>query len=291
MKRDIYQEVTDQIIAELETGAAPWVRSWDASAGMPHNFTSHRQYTGINVMLLWAAGIQSGYSSSAWLTYKQAKDKGGHVRKGEKGTQIVFWKFLEKPTGETDANGDQVTDRIPMCRFYTVFNVEQCENLPGVVDEAPAVPQGYEHIDEVIQAIGADIQHGGNRACYIPSRDQIRMPRPQDFTAPANYYAVLMHELTHWTGAASRLDRNLSGRFGDAQYAAEELIAEIGAAFACARLGIKGELRHAAYIESWLKVLKNDKRAIFTAASQAQKAADYLIERAGGQADNVQEAA
>lgn len=295
MKRDIYQEVTDQIIAALEQGTAPWVKPWKDAPGagdFPHNYISGRPYSGVNVLLLWAEAMNKGYRSSAWLTFKQAKDKGGHVRKGEKGTRIVFWKFLEKQTGQTDDDGNPINDRIPMCRAYTVFNVEQCEGIGET--EAPEIvtPDGYEHIEEAIQAIGADVVIRGNRAFYVPSLDFIQMPAPDQFQSPADYYATLMHEHTHWTGHKSRLDRDLSGRFGDESYAAEELIAEIGAAFVCARLGIEGKLQHAEYIASWLKVLKNDKRAIFTASSHAQKAAEYLLGlTAGEQADDVAEAA
>ena len=281
-KRDVYQEVTDKIVAELEAGTAPWVKPW-ATAGshMPHNAHTGRQYNGVNVLLLWMATASKGYSSQGWVTFKQAKELGGHVRKGEHGEHVVFWKFLDK-TEKDAATGEERSITIPMARMYTVFNVEQCEGLtlPARETVELAEHERHEAAEVLIAGSGAEVIYGGGRACYIPSRDQVHMPELGTFESAASYYATHLHELTHWTGHKARCDRDLSGRFGSESYAAEELVAELGAAFLCGELGIQGELRHASYIESWLRVLKQDKRAIFTAASMATKAAEYLKELA-----------
>ena len=291
-KRDVYQEVTDRIITELEAGTVPWVKPW-ATAGshMPHNANTGRQYNGVNVLLLWMAAASKGYSSQSWVTFKQAKELGGHVRKGEHGERVVFWRFLDKIKKDA-ATGEEHNERIPLLRAYTVFNVEQCEGLTLPAREVVELTEHERHAaaEALIACSGARIVYGGGRACYIPSQDTIHMPELGTFNEAAGYYATHLHELTHWTGHKARCDRDLSGRFGDESYAAEELIAEMGAAFLCAELGIKGELRHASYLESWLRVLKGDKRAIFTAASMATKAATYIKELAEAE-DNQREAA
>lgn len=290
MSRDLYQEITDKIVAQLEQGIAPWVQPWRNTYGSvsdPHNAVSRRCYSGINVLLLWIASIERGYHTSGWLTFKQAKDLGANVKKGEKATQIVFVKQLTvadkdaegKPT--LNDSGEENVKNINMLRAYHVFNVSQCENLPARYTPTVETPTARpDLIDpafrDFIAATQADITHGGNRACYSPSRDAVTMPHPEAFTDASAYKATLLHELTHWTGHKSRLDRNLRGRFGNDEYAAEELIAELGAAYLCAGFQIDGQLQHADYIGHWLSVLKQDKRAIFTAASAAQKAADYL---------------
>jgi antirestriction protein ArdC len=281
-KRDVYQEVTDKIIAELEAGTTPWVKPW-ATAGshIPHNAATGRPYHGVNTLLLWMATASKGYSSQGWVTFKQAQDLGGHVRKGEHGEHVVFWKFLDK-TERDQQTGEDHSVRIPMARMYTVFNVEQCEDLKLPKRETIELSEHERHAaaEALIQGSMARVIYGGDRACYIPSRDEVHMPELGVFESAASYYATHLHELTHWTGHKTRCDRDLSGRFGSESYAAEELIAELGAAFLCGELGIQGELRHASYIESWLRVLRLDKRAIFTAASMATKAAEYLKERA-----------
>jgi antirestriction protein ArdC len=284
-KRDVYAEVTDRIIAELEAGTVPWVRPWNAVAGnaVPHNAATGRAYNGINVLLCWATQMHAGYTSNAWLTFKQAKDLGGHVRKGEKGTAIVFWKFNKRTERNEDGTDNVVT--IPMARVYTVFNVEQCDGLKLPKRET-AEPETTEHerhqmAEHVMAAAGVSIRHGGDKAYYSPAGDYVQLPELATFKEAAGYYATALHELTHSTGHSSRLDRNLTGRFGTESYAAEELVAELGASFMCAELGIQGDLRHAGYIESWLRVLKQDKRAIFTASRLATQAADWLKDRAG----------
>ena len=276
MPRDLYQEVTDTIIAELEKGAAPWVRPW-RSAGEHHNAITKRPYRGINALLLWIEAQNKGYQHTAWLTYKQAKEAGGHVRKGEKSTLVVLWKPFD--VTETDEEtGEEKTETRWILRAFNVFNVSQCDGLNHVVTEAEPRPVISDpEFEAWVARTGAKVRHGANEAYYAPAIDEIHMPHHHCFKSSEHYAATLLHELGHWTGHESRLNRQFSKRFGDHAYAAEELVAELTAAYLCADMGIKnGDLRHAGYINHWLKLLRNDKRAIFTAASQAQKAADYL---------------
>jgi len=284
--RDIYQEVTNTIIAELEAGAAPWVKPWTtgaASCGLPYNASTKAPYSGVNILLLWDVGIRRGYTVPAWMTYRQAQARGANVRKGEKGAGIVFTKRVPVKGEADDDVGEDTTTGPRMRGFlkhYTVFNVAQIDGLPEEIAPTPqplSEDQRIERAEAFIAATGADIRHGGDKAYYAPHPDFVALPFPQDFTDAASYYATANHELGHWTGHKSRLDRDFSGRFGDQAYAAEELVAELTCAFVCAALGIQGELRHAGYIESWLKLLKSDKRAIFTAASKASAAADFLL--------------
>lgn len=283
MKRDLYQEITDTIIAELEHGTLPWLKPWRDGLGasidpqMPRNAVSGRAYSGINVFLLWHAATTKAYQSGRWLTFKQAKESGGTVRAGEKGTMIIYFRKLSKQVRRDDGTAETVS--IPLLRCYWVFNIAQCDGLPDRLTQGKPLPPAAE-LDSLfrtfVEKTSADIRHGGDRACYQILADIIQMPVQQAFNDVASYKATLLHEMTHWTGAASRCNREFGKRFGGDAYAFEELIAEIGAAFLCAHLGVKGELRHAGYIANWLTVLKKDKRAIFTAASQASKAADYL---------------
>ena len=270
MNIDIYQTITDQIIAALEQGAAPWVKPW-ASCGAPRNAVSGREYSGINTVLL----AMSPYASSLWLTYKQAKAAGAQVRRGEHGTTVVFFKSLRL----SDVNNPESKEKsIPLLRSFTVFNVQQIEGLPEkyTLSSKPQI-DGFADNEEAEMYLGkAVIEHGKNKACFIPSADVIFMPNKTDFKSIPDYYATGLHELTHWTGHKSRLARDFNGRFGDAAYAFEELVAELGAAFLCAHCSIDGQLQHASYIQSWLKVLKSDKRAIFTAAAAARKASEFV---------------
>ena len=281
MKRDVYQSVTDTIVSLLESDLPPWRKPWGQSkaidSALPFNAATGRHYNGINVPLLWADAQESGYDSNGWLTYKQALDLGGHVRKGEHGQLVVFWKFQEVEDKHT---GKKKT--VPFARGYTVFNVRQCDGLSGgKVGEIPS-PVEPDNVIAWAQSIGARIQHGGNRACFIPSHDLIQLPRPEQFPERAEYHATALHELTHWTGHKSRLDRTFGKRFGDDSYAFEELVAEMGSAFLCATIGIENAplTQHASYLNGWLKILKSDNRAIFTAASHAQKATDYCLANA-----------
>ena len=273
MNKDIYQQVTDTIIAALETGTAPWVKPW-ASCGAPRNAVTGRAYTGINTLLL----AMSPHANPLWLTYKQAKAAGGTVRKGEHGTQVVFFKPL-KVEDKGAENADDKGKIIPLLRMFTVFNVQQIDGLPEKYTEAPQSQIDSFTANDKAEALlaQATIQHGKSSACFIPSRDVIHMPNKTDFKSVPDYYATGLHELTHWSGHKSRLARDFSGRFGDSAYGFEELIAELGAAFLCAHCAIDGQLQHDSYIASWLQVLHSDKRAIFTAAAAARKASEFLV--------------
>ena len=285
MKKDVYQKVTDKIVADLEKGELSWLKPWSADNmdgrivkplrhnGMPYN--------GINVLMLWGAAIEGGYCSPFWMTFKQAKEFGAHVKKGERGSLVVYANSITKTEEQDDGSEEERT--IPFMKGYSVFNVEQIEGLPEhfyakpepVIDGAERI----QHAEAFFAATGADIRHGGNSAHYSGGSDHVQMPLFESFRSPEAYYATLAHELTHWTKHDSRLARDFGRkRWGDEGYAKEELVAELGAAFLCADLALTPEPGedHAAYIQSWLKVLKNDKRAIFAAAAHAQRAADYL---------------
>ena len=280
MKRDLYAEVSARIIAELEAGALPWIKPWSATAGAntPSNAVTNRPYSGSNVVLLWMAQA-AGYRTPRFLTFKQALELGGNVRKGERGTKVYFVKQLH--VRDDRADGDAATRLVPMMRDYTVFNVDQCDGLPDRVTAGkPARVRNPDTRDalaeEFVRSTGADVREGHGEAFYVPSQDFISMPAFEAFKGADRFYGVAFHELTHWTGHKSRFDRDLKNRFGSRSYAAEELIAELGAAFLCAEFGFDGDLRHAGYIATWIDLLKADKRAFFTACSQASKAADYL---------------
>jgi antirestriction protein ArdC len=303
-KLDVYSRVTNKIIADLERGNLTWLQPWQAGhrAGPVSRplRAGGKAYRGVNVLMLWAAAMEKGYTSPLWMTYKQAVELKGQVRKGEKGSLVVYADTFTK-TG-TDEKGAELETKFPFMKGYTVFNAEQIDGLPGhfyateVLNNSDIKP--LDAVERFFANTKITIQHGGSSAFYSPARDLVQMPEMQTFRDGESYYAVLAHETTHATRHESRLDRDLGRkRFGDAGYAMEELCAEIGAAFLCADLGITPETRddHAAYIQSWLKVLKDDKRAIFTAASHAQKAADYLHglqpNAAATEAEDLQEAA
>ena len=286
MKSDLYQRVTDAIVTSLETGVRPWMRPWNAGHAAGRITRPLRgngiPYQGINVLMLWAAAVEKGYAAPIWMTYRQAQELGGHVRKGEHGSQVVYASRVTREA--TDAETGEVTEQeIPFLKGYTVFNVEQIDGLPAHF-LAPAAPRldpvpRIDHAEAFFAAVNADIRHGGACASYSVSTDQVRMPHFETFRDAESYYATLAHELTHWTRHPSRLDRDFGRKtWGDEGYAIEELVAELGAAFLCADLDLTPEIRddHAAYIASWLKVLKNDRRAIFSAAGHAQRAADFL---------------
>ena len=278
MKRDLYAEVTARILADLETGAAPWIKPWSATPGanVPCNAATNRPYSGCNVILLWMAQA-AGYRTPRYLTYKQAMELGGHVRKGERGTKVYFVKRLEIE----DADGSSPTRLVPMMREYTVFNVDQCDGLPDSITIGRSMrvrnPDARDDLaDQFLHSTGADIREGHGEAYYVPSHDFISMPAFDAFKGADHFYGTVFHELTHWTAHKSRLNRDLKNRFGSRNYAAEELVAELGAAFLCAEFGFDGDLPHAGYIGHWIELLKADKRAFLTACSQASKAADYL---------------
>jgi antirestriction protein ArdC len=285
VKADIYEKVTNRIIADLEQGELTWLKPWSSGnlegrivRPLRHNGLP---YSGINVLMLWSAAVESGYAAPFWMTFKQAQELGAHVRKGERGHLVVYANTITKT--EEGENGQDEERKIPFMKGYTVFNVEQIEGLPehyaakpeAVIDSA----QRIDHAERFFAATGADIRHGGNSAHYSGGTDHVQMPAFEAFRSPESYYATLAHELTHWTKHPKRLARDFGRkRWGDEGYAQEELVAELGAAFLCADLALTPEpgMDHAAYIQSWLKVLKEDKRAIFSAAAHAQRAADFL---------------
>jgi antirestriction protein ArdC len=283
---DVYSRITDKIVADLEQGVRPWLKPWSAdhAAGKITRPLRHNgiPYKGINVIMLWSAAVTKGYACPLWLTFKQALELGGNVRKGETGELVVYANSITKT--ETDAKGEEIEREIPFLKGYTVFNAEQCEGLPAhytTKAEPPALIliQRVEAADRFFAATGADIRQGGTRAFYAQGPDYVQMPPFETFRDAESHAATLAHELTHWTKHDKRLARDMGRvKWGDEGYAREELVAELGSAFLCADLGITPEVRadHAAYIASWLEALKGDKRFIFSAASHAQRAADYL---------------
>lgn len=281
----IYQQVTDQIIQQLEAGATPWVKQWTGSSSANHNVISNKGYNGINTLILTMSAAANGFQSNQWATYKQWLTLGAQVKKGTKGTTIIFYSPV---TGsKVSADGSEKTYSYVL-KSYSVFNAEQVDGYtPPLVTVKPF--NSIAALEALAADTGAIIKHGGDKAFFSPSNDFIQMPNKGDFDSEAAYYATLLHELAHWSGAANRLNRDLSGRFGNEAYAAEELIAELSAAFLCAEYQIDGELRHAGYIASWLRVLKNDNKAVFKAAALAQKAADYIKALSTSEAAAVEE--
>lgn len=281
---DAYSRVTDHIIADLEQGVRPWMKPWTggevAGVKLPARHCG-TPYRGINIILLWSASMANDFIASKWMTYRQADELGGHVREGEHGTMVVYGDSFK--TTEQDDEGEDIERRIRFMRAYTVFNVEQIDDLPSRHYDAPAQPGDRAQIlktaKQFFAATQAMFRHGGDQAYYAPAPDVIRLPFPETFRDVESYAAIKAHELTHWTAHSSRLDRSFGvSRFGNEAYAREELVAELGAAFLCATLGITPEVRedHAAYIASWFELLKYDRRAIFQASAHAQRAVDYL---------------
>jgi antirestriction protein ArdC len=281
----LYDEITDKIIAELEAGRIPWVQPWDAAAGtvplaMPENAASCRQYSGVNVLILWTAARERRFSGQRWLTYRQALALGGHVRRGEQGTTVVYAdRFVPSDERRRASETDEEAQAVPFLKRFTVFNTDQCVLPANRTTAAP--PRGPSLIDPTVEALirasGIDFRIGGNRAFYAPAEDYVQVPPPEAYFEPINWHRTALHELGHASGHASRLDRDLGGSCGTKRYAFEELIAELCAAFCCTTLGIAPTVRHADYIGSWLEVLREDNRAILRAASRASKAADYLL--------------
>jgi antirestriction protein ArdC len=280
----LYAEVTARVIAELEQGRLPWVQPWDSAAcgcTMPANATSGRRYSGINVLILWGAVIERGYPLQRWLTFRQALSLGGHVRRGEKGTVVCYAdRFTPSAEEERARDEDREARQVAFLKRFTVFNVEQCDGLPEALTRVPEFPEEREtipHGEALIAATGADFRIGGSEAFYSPAADFVQVPPQQAYQEQINWYRTALHELGHWTGHRSRLDRDLSGGFGSAAYAREELVAEMASAFVCASLSLQPTVRHADYVGAWLAVLREDEKAIFRAASHASKAADYLL--------------
>lgn len=283
----LYETITNDILAELEKGVAPWVKPWDASPGgetllLPHNALTRKRYRGVNILILWRAALRKGYRHSAWIGFHQARELGGHVRKGETATPIVYGStFVPK---EERGKPEEEQQRVPFLKKRVVFNVEQIAGLPEDLSRIPEpvpLPDASAGVERFLRTVGAQVRHGGDRAFYSPPFDFIALPNPEAFESAPFYYATSLHEHAHWTGHESRLDRDLTGRFGEPSYAAEELVAELAAAYLCAQLSIPGRLRHAEYLGSWIKLLHDNHRAIFAAASRATDAAEYLSERGG----------
>jgi antirestriction protein ArdC len=286
MKADVYTRITNTILTELEQGTRPWLKPWNAEHAAGRITRPLRAngipYRGINVLMLWAEAESKGYTAPIWITFKQALDLGAHVRKGEHGSLVVYASKTTRTEVDT-VTGNETERDIPFLKGYTVFNVEQVEGLPAQYHATAAKMldpvQRIAQADAFIAATGARVAHGGNRAFYSVSEDRIQMPHFEAFRDAESYYATLAHETVHWTRHETRLNRDFGRkRWGDEGYAMEELVAELGSAFLSSDLSLTPEVMpdHAAYIASWIKVLKEDKRAIFTAAAHAQRAADFL---------------
>lgn len=284
---DIYARITEKIVADLEKGVRPWMQPWHSGNAADRVTRPLRHnglpYSGMNVLLLWSEAIVRGYGCAMWMTFKQALELGGAVRKGETGTMVVFASRFTRT--ETDNSGQEQDREIPFLKAYTVFNVAQIDGLPdhyyGQPEPVRDPVKRIDHADRFFVNTGAIIRHGGDRAYYAPSSDHIQMPPFETFRDAASYVGILSHEATHWTAAPHRVDRDLSRYAKDkSERAREELIAELGSCFLCADLGIVPELEprpdHASYLSSWLKVLADDKKAIFSAAAHAQRAVSFL---------------
>jgi antirestriction protein ArdC len=284
-RNSLYQQITDKIVAELAQGRVPWVQPWAAVAaplGLPKNAETGRAYSGVNILILWIACMERGFGTQRWLTFRQALKAGGHVRKGEKGTTVVyadrFIPYRERTRAEETGDDPQA---IPFLKSFTVFNADQCGGLPADIAPPPSPDQHDDLVlpqaEALIRATGADIRIGGNCAFYVPRADFIQVPPPSSYFEPINWHRTVCHELGHWSGHESRLNRDMTGGFGSASYAREELVAEMCGAFVCAALSIVPTVRHSDYLGAWLEVLREDNRAIIRAASAASKAADYLL--------------
>jgi antirestriction protein ArdC len=285
-RTSLYDEITSKIVAELEAGRVPWVQPWGTAAAkafsaMPKNAATRRQYSGINILILWGAAIERGFAGQSWLTFRQARSLGGHVRKGERGTTIVYAdRFVPVDEKRRASENGEEAQAIPFLKRFTVFNTDQCEELPlEIATTAPPPPPGLiePQVEYLIRSTGIDFRIGGKRAFYVPVEDYVQVPPPEAYFEPINWHRTALHELAHASGHPSRLNRDLSGSYGSKKYAFEELIAEISSAFSCASLGIVPTVRHADYIGCWLEMLREDNRAIMRAASQAGKVADYLL--------------
>ena len=280
----LYQDITDKIVRQIEAGTIPWVQPWaeDQTLSIPRNAATNRAYSGVNILLLWDGLFSRGFAVNRWLTFKQALTFGGNVRKGERGTTVVYADTFRPKTDVTSAPGesDDSGRRVPFLKRFTVFNVAQCDGLPfdytmqqKPVSHVLPIPAA----EALIAATGASFHRTDTKAYYHIGTDTVHTPPQESFFEPINIYRTALHELTHWTGAKHRLNRDFTGRFGSTAYAREELVAEIGSAFLCASLGIVPTVRHADYIGNWLEVLKNDSRAIVSTASHASKASDFLL--------------
>jgi antirestriction protein ArdC len=293
----VYAIINQRITDLLEQGTVPWHRPWNASTNYPKNLVSKKEYRGINIFIL----ASSPYSSPYWMTFKQVQDRGGHVLKGEKSTPVIFWKWLDKTAEDDISNGTLSTGKIPMLRYYNVFNLEQVEGVTAPVPVPEETANDHQPLplpEEVFKNMPSrpELKFGGNRAYYSPSLDYIQLPHLSTFDTPEEYYSTLFHEITHATGHQSRLARKSilePSYFGSHEYSKEELVAEMGAAFLSGYCGTENVTieNSAAYIQGWLKALKNDKTLLIHAAAQAQKAADFILNRKGGESEESEELA
>jgi antirestriction protein ArdC len=283
--QDVYTRITNKIVADLEQGVRTWMRPWDAgnTAGRISRPLRHngQPYSGINILMLWASAVEKGFTAPTWMTFQQALELKAHVRKGEKGSLVIYTNTITKT--ETSNNNEETERAVRFLKAYTVFNVAQIDGLPESyysLPQAALTPIArIAHAEGFFAATGAEIRYGGNRAFYAVEPDYIQMPPIEAFRDAESFFATLAHESAHWTKRETRLNRDFGRqRFGDEGYALEELVAELTAAFLCADLELTPEVRddHAAYIGHWLTALKNDRRMIFTAAAHAQRAADFL---------------
>jgi antirestriction protein ArdC len=291
----VYEVVNLRILELLQQGTVPWRKTWHSESSTPKNLVSKKEYRGINVFMLAC----QEYSSPYWLTFKQCQDKGGKVRKGEKSTPVIFWKWIDRKDPDDPDTKETKNGKVPMLRYYNVFNIEQVEGITvppsPVAIVSPFTP--IERADQIIASmpLRPDIRHGGNEACYSPVLDYVKLPEPSAFQSPEEYYSTAFHELTHATGHASRVGRKgilEPSYFGSHSYSKEELVAEMGAAFLCGVAGIEQRTieNSAAYIAGWLKALKNDRTLLVHAAAQAQHGSDYILNRKGGAETEVSEA-
>ncbi len=291
-RTNVYQDITDAILADLERGCAPWAQPWDSAAGavpltLPRNASTQRAYSGINILTLWTAVTKRKFTGHNWLTFRQALALGGAVRKGERGVTVVYADcFTPEVLRERARETGDAAQSIPFLKRFTLFNTDQCE---GLTLDPPAPPPSPDAIvpaaDAIIAATRADIRIGGGEAFYHPVLDYVQIPSAHSYFEPINWYRTVFHELGHHSGHKSRLNRDQSGRFGSPAYAREELVAEMAGAFVCASLGITPTVRHADYLASWISVLREDNRAITRAASAASKAADYILGRSATEAE------
>jgi antirestriction protein ArdC len=284
-RKSVYQIVTDQIVAALDRGIVPWRRPWGGAQLAPRSATTNHVYRGVNTWLLFISSELNGYESPWWVTYKQAQQLGGNVRKGEKASIITFWKEWERE----DESG--AVDKIPVLRYYSVFNAQQCDGLGEKYTSRPdVIAREHSPIEECERIAseypsGPTVEHGGYRACYQPGLDRIMMPRPELFESPESYYSTLFHEMTHSTGHDQRLKRETLGTQDLAAYGKEELIAEMGAALLCGVAGIAPTTieNSAAYLSSWSKTIKQDVKLVIQSAAAAQRAADYILNAKNGE--------
>lgn len=300
-----YTQITAAILADLKNGVAPWAKPWKSekggkvalSSGFPMNFATRKQYRGVNVWLLLLAAQNNGFTSNLWATFKQIAALKGSVKKGAKAERVFFMSKLEKePTG---AEGEKINANgmveIWVLKGYNVFNFDQVEGVDLKAEEIATPVNMPEDMAEFVEVVGVDVRHGGNQAFFSPAGDFVAMPKPEQFETLDHYKATLFHEVGHWTGTADRLNREFGKRFGDKAYAAEELVAELSAAFLAMEYGIEAKLRHADYIGHWIKLLENHDQAFFRAASEAQKVLDFIRDKAGSatsaEAEDMREAA